>query len=86
MPDGAVIITDNAGAALSAVPGLRQRAEEMLRGILETAREVDSCQPASIDPDMWLRLHIGGSIVWYTLDLLNGVATIRAVREVSDAA
>ena len=78
-----VDITDNAAAALGAVPGLRERAEEMLRGIIESAGDVSS---ACIDPGTWLRLHVGGAIIWYTLDLGLRLATIRSVRGSEEAA
>jgi mRNA-degrading endonuclease RelE of RelBE toxin-antitoxin system len=70
--------TNDASDVLAAKPKLRQRIEEMLTGILETAEELrrrgqGSFSGASEQP---MRVHVGEFVIWYVLDLERHTAKI----------
>jgi hypothetical protein len=72
-------------AALAKVPGLRERAEESLLAILETAREIrrlsDGHTELEFDVGHFLRVRVGDHMISYTLNLDLSVATIVFVEE-----
>jgi hypothetical protein len=87
MPVFQVEFTLMAGHQISDVPGLRQRVEETLTGILETAEEIRRAHGFrfGLSPEDPLRVHVGGYLVSYSLDLDQQLAKVllmeRAKRE-----
>ena len=71
---------------LAAKPLLRQRVEEMLTGILETAEELRRTgQHAFSDiAEQPMRVHVGGYLIWYALDLEGRSAKILLVDRAAD--
>src|SRR5712671_3322820 len=70
--------TNEASNVLAAKPKLRQRIEETLTGILETAEELrrrgeGTFSGASEQP---MRVHVGDFVIWYVLDLERHTAKI----------
>lgn len=64
---------------LAAKPSLRQRVEEMLTGILETAEELHRTGQFSGISEEPMRVHVGGVLIWYVLDLQRRSAKILLV-------
>ncbi len=64
---------------LASVPGLRDRVEERLRSILETAVEMVHAQRGVFVLDGHLRLYVADYVISYTLDLDQHVAKIISV-------
>lgn len=77
--------TPATAAALAKVPGLRERVEESLLAILETAREIrrlsDGHTELEFDPSHFLRVRVGNHMISYTLDLSLTSATVVFVEE-----
>jgi len=66
------------------IPGLRQRVEEMLTGILETAEEIRRLRGIdATTTDQPMRVHIGGYVISYLLDLDRRIAKVVFVEMVS---
>jgi len=70
--------TTEASDVLAAKPSLRQRIEEMLSGILETAEELRRTGQGSFsdDSEQPMRVHVGDFVIWYVLDLERHSAKI----------
>jgi hypothetical protein len=71
-------MTVDASDMLAAKPKLRQRIEEMLTGILETAEELrrtgqGTFSGASEQP---MHVHVGDFVIWYVLHLERHTAKI----------
>ncbi|HEY2029697.1 MAG TPA: hypothetical protein VGH20_10865 [Myxococcales bacterium] len=77
--------TPATAAALAKVPGLRERVEESLSAILETAREIrrlsDGHTELEFDAGHFLRVRVGSYMISYTLDVALTVATVVFVEE-----
>lgn len=78
--------TTEASEMLAAKPKLRQRVEEMLTGILETAEELrrtgqGTFSGASEQP---MRVHVGDFVIWYVLDLERHSAKILLIDRASE--
>ena len=66
------------------IPGLRRRVEGMLTGILETAEEIRRLQGIdATTTDQPMRVHIGGYVISYLLDLDRRAAKVVFVEMVS---
>jgi mRNA-degrading endonuclease RelE of RelBE toxin-antitoxin system len=63
--------TTEASDTLAAKPKLRQRVEEMLTGILETAEELRRTGQGTFSgtSEQPMRVHVGDFVIWYVLDL-----------------
>src|SRR5438132_7455954 len=80
--------TPTAGRALARVPGLRERAEEVLTAILDTAVELQRQSgnfwaPGPAD-EQFMRVRVAGHMISYTLDLERRAARILLVERISE--
>lgn len=77
--------TTATAAALAKVPGLRERVEESLLAILETAQEIrrlsDGLTELEFDAAHFLRVRVGNYMISYTLDPTLTLATVVFVEE-----
>ena len=82
---GRIEATAASAAALAKVPGLRERVDESLLAILETAREIrrlsDGNAELEFDTGHFLRVRVGSYMISYTLDSGLTVATVVFVEE-----
>ena len=80
--------TPSAEVVLAKTPGLRERVEEVLVGILQTGAEIRRLQQSysffNDHPDQFMRVRAAGHMVTYTLDLERGVARILFVEQISE--
>lgn len=83
---GRIDATSASAAALAKVPGLRERVDESLLAILETAREIrrlqDGLTDLEFDAAHFLRVRVGDYMISYTLDRGLSVATVVFVEEI----
>jgi hypothetical protein len=80
--DYSIDATATAMAAMAQVPGLREKVEQMLRAVLETALELRRLQASQIDmltKNDAMRLHVGDFAVWYVLDVDRRAAKVVSV-------
>ena len=77
-----------ASSILAAKPSLRQRVEEMLTGILETAEELRRTgqHPFSGISEQPMHVRVGDYLVWYVLDLEHGSAKILLIDRATELA
>ena len=77
-----------ASNVLAAKPSLRQRVEEMLTGILETAQELRRTgqHPFSGISEQPMHVRVGDYLVWYVLDLEHGSAKILLIDRATELA
>jgi len=75
-----------ASDALAAKPRLRQRVEEMLTGILETAEELRRTGQGTFSgaSEQAMRVHVGDFVIWYVLDLERHSAKILLIDRASE--
>jgi len=78
--------TIEASGMLAAKPKLRQRVEEMLTGILETAEELRRTGQGTFSgsSEQPMRIHVGGFVVWYVLELDRHSAKILLIDRAVD--
>jgi mRNA-degrading endonuclease RelE of RelBE toxin-antitoxin system len=79
-----VEISSRAEQIIRDVPGLYQRAREMLVGILETAEQIRFLGDSYFLPDSVMRLRVGNFELSYTLDLNRGSAAVLSAERISD--
>ena len=79
-----VEVSSRAERMLQDVPGLYQRAREMLLGILETAEQIRFFGDSYFLPDSVMRLRVGKFELSYTLDLNRGMASVLSAERISE--
>jgi hypothetical protein len=80
--------TPSADAFLAKTPGLRERVEDVLVGILQTGAEIRRLQQGysffNDHPDQFMRVRAAGHMVTYTLDLEREVAKVLFVERIRE--
>ena len=73
-----IAASTTASNVLAAKPSLRQRVEEMLTGILETAEELRRTGQGTFSgtSEQPMRVHVGDFVIWYVLHLERHTAKI----------
>ena len=80
--------TPSASASLAKVPGLRERVEEVLIGILETGAEIRRLQQGysffNDHANQFMRVRVAKHMITYTLDLDRNVAKVLFVEPIRE--
>lgn len=77
-------VTSASAIALGKVAGLRDRVEETLKGILETAAEIRLLHNDRLllENATFMRVHVANHVISYTLDLNAQLATVLLVEPI----